>query len=711
MSTDAVPNSSLPSNVLPASLPGRHLCDNIAIIDFETRSFGDLKKLGAWRYAQHPTTEVLCMAYYVTGDKVRLWLPGDPFPAILRRHIEKGGLLEAHNYFFEKCIWVHKLRWPEVKDEQWRCTMSRCFRYNLPKSLDVACRVLGLSEQKSKEGHALMLKMCKPRKPSKDNPAIWHETPEQLERLYEYCRQDVKAELALSRALPPLEPRELAIWQFTEALNWRGVKLDLDFAARAVRIFAKLKEEGHAEITKLTDGRVTTGNQTQRILDFCAQHGTALTNLQKSTVAEVLLDDTIDPKVKRILELRKLLGKGASISKYEAMLNKADLGDGRLRGHVAYFGAGPGRWAGRGVQTQNLPSRDVVPYKDASRFINVVKSLPHPESARLLYSMVSKQLSSSIRPSFTAGPGKTFVCVDFASIEARIMAWLTGDQNLEIFRNNGDIYIKMASKIYEREITKYNKVERALGKEAELACMYQLWWQTLLGRCWKKGVKIEPELAIKTVKMYRKEHPIVTGFWKDIKNAFVECILYGKDTSTNKIGFERTKNDIRMVLPSGRTICYNKPTVKKTKRGPSSIDTLRDDLAQLGAGKELIENLCELHEEEVSGFEPRVKQTPFYWRENSTGKWVQVATYGGKLGENACQGIAGDILSESSLRLDKDHERFGVAVLTVHDELVFEQDIDKANLDDTIEEMCIVPPWARGLPLAGEGWIGRNYRK
>lgn len=684
-----------------------------AVIDFETRSFCDLGKHGAWRYSKHVSTEVLCMAYQLPGQKTKLWMRGDPFPHDLGLFIAHGGLVEAHNYFFEKCIWEHimspQFNWPWIPDQNWRCTAALASRHNLPRSLEGACKAAGLPAQKDKEGHSLMLKMCKPRRATKSNNSVWHESAEDLRRLGEYCVRDVDATRALINALEPLNDRELALWQFTEELNWRGVRVDLEFAEKAIEIFEAEKHDAEKRISELTNGAVTTGGQTARIADFCVEHGVKLDNLQKPTVVEALAGDLPDV-VRELLTLRLSLSKGASISKFTAILNRADLEDWRLRDHVRYFGAGPGRWAGKGVQTQNLV-RD-MDLKKAARFKHLAKTIKPAKAMRLLFPDVTKELSPCVRPTFQAAPGKSFVCADYSAIEARVMAWLVGDPNLELFRQNKDIYIEMASAIYGREITKQDKTERALGKEAELACQYQLWWKTLLTRCWQKGVKIDPELAIRTVGLYRTRHPLIIAFWEEINRAFVECILYGKETAAGPVSFRKDKKNLHMVFPSGRYIVYNNVSVKLKKPATQKAKDLAQKLQQLGAPAAVIHSACELHKKETEGASIKARQVGCYWRESTTSyKWIEVSTYGGKIAGNACQGIAGDVLSHASLRLDQDPERFGVAVMTEHDELVMEQYENKCDLDAMVAEMCLPISWAPGLPLAAEGWVGRDFRK
>ena len=293
-----------------------------------------------------------------------------------------------------------------------------------------------------------------------------------------------------------------------------------------------------------------------------------------------------------------------------------------------------------------------------------------------------------------------------------MLAWLADDRNLEVFRQGKDIYIEMASKIYGREITKEDKLERGLGKEAELACGYQLWWKTLLTRCWVNGVKIDPVLALQTVKLYRNEHPKIVEFWADINRAFVECILYGKDTETGRLHFELHKNVARMFFPSGRCIMYPQPSVKKKIKQSQKTADLRSQLKQIGMPNKAVDEACMLHNDEVESSAGKARQVACYYRESSTNyKWVETSTYGGKLTENASQGVACDVLVDASLRLAADRKRFGNTVMTAHDELVQEQKKGREDLAGMIECMCIVPKWAEGLPLAAEGWTGERYRK
>lgn len=685
----------------------------IATIDFETRSECELRKHGAWRYSKHPSTEVLCMAYQIEDRPTKLWIRYHPLPADLGQHIAHGGLIEAHNYFFEKCLWEHVMRpkyyWPWIPELNWRCSAALAARRNLPRSLDGACSALNLPVQKDKAGHRLMRKICKLRKATKDNDAKWHEEPEDLKRLYEYCKQDVKAEYALSRALGELEPRELAIWQFTEALNWRGVYLDLDFAQRAIDIFGTVEKEGHVRVSEITNGEVTTLGQRDRILTYCESQGVELDNLQGPTVAEALLGE-LPENVRAVLDLRRKLSKGTSISKYKAMLARADLGDNRLRDHVRYFAAGPGRWAGQGVQTQNLPRK--VKLSRARPFIKIAKELKRPQAIRLLYDNVPQELSSCVRPTFRAAPGHNFVCVDFAAIEARVLAWLTRDHNLELFKQGKDIYIEMASKIYKRKITKEDTAERNLGKATELACGYQLWWRTLLTRCWQQGIKIDPSLALQTVKLYRKSHPLIKQFWYDIEQTFLDCILYRKPVQLGHLGFEMAGENAHIVFPSGRYIVYNKVSVKKKVRKAGKVDSLRQQLKQLGATKETIDEACDLFLDETKDQKNKAKQVPCYYHEDSMRrKWLETTTYGGKLTENVCQGIAGDALTDASLKVAQRPELYGHVVMTVHDELVMEQKKGCEHLQMMIQDMCRASRWAKGLPLDGEGWVGEEYRK
>ena len=322
-------------------------------IDLETRSCCDLTVEGSWKYSKHPTTNVLIVGYALDdeptqsliGDPTvkRIGLPADLLAALSDETCE----VWAHSASFERHMFTNVLTprygWPEISPDRWRCSMALCGRWGLPQSLADAAKFLGLQDQKDKIGHALMLKMCKPRKVKKSTKTHWWESPSDLERLAQYCRKDVDVERAIAKKLPPLEPEELAIWQWTEAVNDRGITIDLDLVDAILEIIAGLDKRDLAEFQNLTDGVVESPRQVAALRDWLENEtDCVLDDLRAATVRDAISDKDVSQTAKKALEARQNLSK-SSLAKFHALWNGADLDDLRLRGHLRYCGAHTGR--------------------------------------------------------------------------------------------------------------------------------------------------------------------------------------------------------------------------------------------------------------------------------------------------------------------------------------------------------------------------------
>lgn len=351
-----------------------------ATIDFETRSAINLKIVGTWRYSIDPTTEVMCLAFRLphwSAGRTGLWTPNtcDDDCLALIDWIEAGGILEAHNAWFERCIWRHILapRWgfPLIPDANLRCSAAKAASHAIPRGLDDALKAMRLKIRKDKAGHALMMRMSKPRKPRKKEredwakvhgsapmPVLWHEEPEQLARLYAYCRQDILAEEALSAALPPLSDEEQALYDLDQQINLRGFQIDANAVSTALRIIAEESTRLHAELVEATDGYVSKATQRIQIKEWLDAEGYSIDDTRKETVAEALASEDLDPQVRRVLSILQALGK-SSVAKYEAMAQQMDPRDHRIRGGLLYHGASTGRWTGVGVQPHNFPKGKV----------------------------------------------------------------------------------------------------------------------------------------------------------------------------------------------------------------------------------------------------------------------------------------------------------------------------------------------------------------
>jgi len=328
----------------------------VIYIDFETRSKVDLKKSGTWVYSQHPSTEVLCMAFAKDNSDVRIWKPTDQInPASLQALFENQ-LIEAHNVFFERAIWenimVPKYGWPEIKPEQWRCSAALAAYHAIPRSLENAGNALGLATVKDQSGKRVMMQLAKPRAKS----GLFYDPTEdagKFETLYEYCKQDVQAERAISEALGELPASELKIWQLDQKINHRGVPIDRDLVSTAIKMLDDYAEKLTAEAIELTEGELKTIGQRAKVLAWCADQGEIIKDYTKAGVAEAL-KTVKNPKVKRLLEIRQALGK-TSTAKYESMLQSSTK-EGRIRDTLMYHGAATGRWCLTGdheVLTEN----------------------------------------------------------------------------------------------------------------------------------------------------------------------------------------------------------------------------------------------------------------------------------------------------------------------------------------------------------------------
>ena len=340
-------------------------------IDFESRSRCDIRACGPWVYAEHPSTEILCLAAKVDNDPPGIYVTEDfgLFSRSILQYvsddivdlIEKVDIIEAHNAEFETAMWHHichrRWGWPDLPLEKMRCSAAKAATCALPRDLDGACRALGLPVQKDRAGHALMMKMCKPRKPTKNNPNEWVEDAESLIRLFRYCLQDVEAEHALSEALPDLSEQELAVWRLDQKINRRGVYVDMPAVDGMIAMTEEWKAMLIDEIIALSDGVVTSGSQIARILDVLGQEGMDAEDLTKGTVLEMLAGD-LSPKARRMLEIRQSLGK-SSVSKYRALRSSVNS-DSRARGLLMYHAASTGRWGGKRFQPQNLPRECVA---------------------------------------------------------------------------------------------------------------------------------------------------------------------------------------------------------------------------------------------------------------------------------------------------------------------------------------------------------------
>lgn len=647
-------------------------------IDFETRSELDLKKVGAWLYSKHSSTEILCMAFRYENISVELWEPdlfdntkNDlPFSiGIFQGQKEK--LIEAHNAYFERCIWenicIPRYDWPRVLPSQWRCSAAKAASCSLPRSLEGVGSALNLQSQKDKIGRRIMLKLSKPRKPTKHNKAKWHADQKDFDLLFDYCKKDVLAEKAVSDSLPELSPLELKVWQLDQKINMRGIYCDIEAVKGALKILEIQKQNSEKELQRITQGAIQTAGQIAQIKNYCELYGVQLKDLSKETV-ELTLEKDLPSNARKVLEIRQSQSK-SSTKKYQAMLNRTD-NDSRIRETILYHGATTGRWAGRGVQTQNYPKGKIKDQSDIDFAIELIKR-KDVAAIEMCFGDVAETLKSCLRGMLCAAPGKTLIASDYKAIEARVLLWLANDQiGLNLFKNDIDIYVDMAATIYNTPISEITKDQREMGKRSILGLGYQMGIDRFIGVCWEwGGIKIGYKEAEKAVNEYRYKYMSVVKLWRALEEAAIYTVRTGRSTKCGKLIFEKSDRFLYCKLPSGRRIHYFDPKIEN----------------QNGYAK-----------------------LTYMGTNSQTHKWDRIHTYGGKLVENATQAVARDLLAEAMLHI----ENIGYPiVLSVHDEVVCEVDKALGSIKTLNQLMCKLPPWAIGLPVKAVGWKGKRFRK
>lgn len=632
-------------------------------VDFETFSEINLLKVGAWAYSRHPSTEVLFMAW-ADGDEKPL-LTDDPkeMKKQLLKRASKGNVFVAWNSFFEFCICVNVLKMNPFPFSQWQDTAAQSAALALPRALGACGKALGMPEDKRKDaaGKKLIDTLCKITRGKRNRDPVL------LRELGEYCKQDVIAERAIANKLRPLTASETALWELDQKINFRGVHFDVENVEHARVIRDIEKEKLLASVDEITGGELENVNSRPQLIAYAKKHGYTLKNTQKEYLAEVLEDKTLPEKVKQVVEIRTQTSK-TSIAKYDSLVGIVDTKDSRARGLLRYHGASTGRWSGNLFQPQNL-TRPTL--KDPEGAVGLFK-FEDPELLDMTYGAPMEVLSSCVRSMIQAEEGKRFLVCDFAAIEARVLAWLSGQQDLvQLFAEGGLVYENQAGKIYGKPSEKIRGDERMVGKVAILALGYQGAVGAFQQMAKNYGVKVSDDFALKVVQSWRKANSKIVKFWYDIDRAAQNAVLNpGTTYKCRMIKFKVTNGFLFCRLPSGRLISYYKPTMREGKFG-------KDQIHFLGT--------------------------------NSTTKHFGLMnTYGGKLVENITQAVARDLMAASMLKVDPLGYEI---VLTVHDEIIAEVEEGVGTLEEFKKLMCQLPEWAEGLPLDGDGYESTRYRK
>lgn len=637
------------------------------VLDIETYSSVDLARGGVHKYAESPDFEILLMSYAFDDDPVQVWdftEQGTP-PWLEATLLDESVLKVAWNMAFERACFNQALG-IYTPPEQWRDAMTLSAMNGLPMSLEATGAALLLTEQKLDTGKALIRYFCQPCKPTIANGGRTRNLPEHASEKWtdfiEYCRRDTEVERTIYKRLLhfPVTPFERRVECMDARINERGVLADVDLAQTAVRIDETVREHYTEEMKRLTG--LENPNSVAQLKEWFAAAGLYPDSLNKATVAD-LKDNVSDPTVRRVLELRQLLGK-TSTKKYQAVLDGA-CADHRIRGLTQYYGAGrTGRWAGRRLQLQNL-SQNHLDNIDEVR--EIVKA-GDVEILEMLFDSIPDTLSQLIRTTLIAKPGHTFLVSDYAAIEARVIAWLAGEQwRMDVFANGGDIYCASASKMFGVPVEKHgvNGHLRQKGKVAELALGY-FGGVGALKAFGADRMGLSEEEMQDIVTQWRQASPSIVKLWHDTERAAKLALQNPGKTFTVPCGIKYRKDvdALRCRLLSGRVLTYWNARLEK------------GNIVFMGTNQ-------------------------------TTRKWEQAETFSGRLVENVVQATARDCLAEAMVRL----EDAGYPVIFhIHDECVIEAPLG-SRWEDVAEIMGQPMDWAPGLLLRGDGYACVSYRK
>lgn len=648
-------------------------------LDLETYSSVDLGKSSVYRYAESPDFDILLLGYCADGGEVQVvdLAQGEQIPpavigALTDEHVCKW----AFNAQFERvCLsqWLRRNGYPlrnehyAVPDDPcmaylnpagWHCTMVWSAYLGLPLSLKDVGAALGLDKQKLTEGKQLIRHFCVPGKDgTRRMPAS---ALEKWATFRAYNLRDVETEMSIQDRLRkyPVPEKVWAQYHLDQQINDRGIAVDRTLVRGAIDIDERSREELTAQLQELT--MLDNPNSVQQMKDWLAANGLQTDTLGKKQVAELL--KTAPEPLKSVLVLRQQLAK-SSVKKYQAMEN-AVCSDGRVRGCFQFYGARTGRWAGRNIQLQNLPQNKMADLEQA-RFL--VRAGDY-DSVRLLYDSTPDVLSQLIRTALIPSPGRTFFVADFSAIEARVIAWLAGEQwRQQVFAEGKDIYCASASQMFGVPVEKHgvNGHLRQKGKIAELALGYggSVGALKAMGAI-EMGLK-EDELK-PLVDAWRTANPMIVKLWWEVDRAVTRAVSDKTAAETHGIRFTCQSGMLFITLPSGRRLAYVRPRIGENQFGGSSIT---------------------------------------YMGTNAAKQWARLESYGPKFVENIVQAISRDILCYAMQAL-----RDCAIVAHVHDEVILEAD-PGMSLEAVCERMGRTPPWAQGLLLRADGYATPFYKK
>ena len=640
-------------------------------IDLETYSSADIGKSGVYRYAEAQDFEILLLGYSFDGQPVQVVdlacserIPEDVLSALDDPAVTKW----AFNASFERICLSRYLRLPSgtyLDPDQWRCSMVWSAYLGLPLSLAGVGTVLKLDKQKLETGKDLIKFFCQPCAPTKSNGGRTRnrpgDAPEKWAMFKSYNLRDVETEMSIQEKLSRFPVPDF-VWDeyhLDQEINDRGIRLDMQMVDHAIRIDAQSSAELAQKMQALT--ALENPNSVAQMKAWLAEHGMEVESLGKKDIKALLRD--APPDLAEALLLRQQLAK-SSVRKYQAMQNCV-CEDGRAHGMFMFYGANrTGRFSGRLIQLQNLPQNHM---EDLEQARELVRSGDYA-ALQALYDSVPDVLSELIRTAFVPYEGGKFIVADFSAIEARVIAWMAGEQwRLDVFHDGGDIYCASASQMFGVPVVKHgiNGHLRQKGKIAELALGYG----GSVGALKAMGaleMGLQEEELKPLVDAWRDANPNITQLWWDVDEAVKKTVSLKVPTGTHGIRFVYESGFLFICLPSGRRLAYVKPRIGENRFGGESVTY-----------------------EGIGG----------------TKKWERLESYGPKFVENIVQGLSRDILCHAMKTL----RCYGI-VAHVHDEIIIEAD-PKVSLDAICKQMGRTPPWAKGLILRADGYETQFYKK
>ncbi len=671
------------------------------IFDYETYSEVPLKTAGAYEYARHPSTEIICFAWCV-GTKDTLLSAKTKGMAPSTKGLIKQSFINclfdpeiifvAHNAFFEQMITRYvlpryfQIELPDVPARRFICTASLASTLALPRSLEGAADALRLDIRKDMEGAKLLKKMMKPAKVTKNNPnpRRFRDDPANILRLLEYCKTDVEAETLLFLKAPPLQPTERKIWLLDQEINSRGFAVDRPMIKKVLGLIDEETKALDEETENLTLGYLASAKQRDGVLNWLTNEKTFLPDLKRKTVEDALADGLVEGDSRRLLEMRLAVSK-SSTAKYQK-LEMSSRSTGRVYDTLLYHAASTGRWGGARVQPQNFP-RPHLKFSTLQSMIDVVKDKKDKSETskldwiRMVDDNPMQCFASMLRSMIIVPPGETLDVADYNAIEARVLFWLADhEKGLKAFREKRPIYEELASKIFRIPVDEIGEdsLERFVGKTATLGAGYGMGAPKFQTTCFEQGkVEISLTTAKLAIETFREQNKPVVQLWYNTENAALAAMAKKhKKYTVNHCTWYQWSEFLCCQLPSGRILYFPSPMVGLT-RTPWG----------------------------------EKKPTLYYCGVDvSRKKFILQKSYGGKLVENISQGMARDVMASAMLRIKRaGHWKI---ILSVHDELLAERKLfSGGSIDEYIRLMEVVPKWAPGLPLYVKGWTGTRYRK